>query len=65
MKAQSHSCEESFTKDLKLKLYIKGMQGGEKPFPCPMCGSQFYFSARMKDHIEKNHKSQDLTVSEV
>ena len=30
-----------------------------------MCGTQFYFSARIKDHIEKNHKSKDLTVSEV
>ena len=30
-----------------------------------MCGSQFYFTARIKDHIEKNQKSQDLTVSEV
>ena len=59
------SCEESFAKDSKLKLHIKGMQGGKKPFSCPMCGSQFYFSTTMKDHIEKNHKSQDLTVSEV
>ena len=59
------SCEESFAKDFKLKLHIKGMQVEKKPFSCPMCGSQFYFSTRMKDHIEKNHKSQDLTVSEV
>merc|ERR1712051_630000 len=60
------SCEESFAKDFKLKLHIKGMQMEKKPFSCPMCGSQFYFSTRMKDHIEKNHKSQqDLTVSEV
>ena len=59
------SCEESFAKDSKLKLYIKGMQGRKKPFSCPMCGSQFYFSTRLKDHIEKKHKSQDFTVSEV
>ena len=59
------SCEESFAKDSKLKLHIRGMHGGKKQFSCPMCGSQFYFSTRLKDHIEKNHKSQDLTVSEV
>ena len=39
-----------------LKLNIKGMLGGKKPFSCPMCGSQFYFSTRMKDHIEKESK---------
>ena len=59
------SCEASFAKDFKSKLYIKGMQGGKKPFSCPMCGPQFYFSTKMQDHIEKNHKSQDLTMTEV
>ena len=59
------SSEESFAKDFKLKLHIKGMQGGKKPFSCPMCGSQFYFSTSMKDHIEKNHKWKDFTALEV
>ena len=59
------SCEESFAKGSKLKSHIKGMQGGKKLFSCPMCGSQFYFSTTMQDHIEKNHKSQDFTVSDV
>ena len=30
------SCEESFAKDSKLKLHIKGMQEGKKPFSCPI-----------------------------
>ena len=59
------SCEESFAKHFKLKPQIKGMQGGKKPFSCPMCCSQFYFSTTMQDHIIKNHKSQDLTMTEV
>ena len=41
------------------------MQGGKKAVFMSYVGSQFYFFARMKGHIEKNHKSQDLTVSEV
>ena len=67
MKALSHSYVipviKSFDKDSKLKLHIKGMQGRKKPFLCAMCGSQFYFTTKLYDHIETNHESQDITVS--
>ena len=32
------------------------MQGGNKPFSCPMCGSQFYFSTRMKEPTSRVHE---------
>ena len=32
----------------------------KKPFPCPQCGLQFYFSTRLKKHIPKSHKGKTL-----
>jgi KRAB domain-containing zinc finger protein len=31
---------------------------GKKPFPCSQCESQFYFSTRLKEHIEKVHEGK-------
>ena len=50
------SCEESFAKDSKLKLHIKGMQGGESSKVLRLV---IFFN------IEEKHKSQNLTASEV
>ena len=69
MKAQSHPyvilVRNHLPKNPNWIYTSKECKGEKKLFSCPMCGPQFHFSTSLKDHIEKNHKSEDFTVSGV
>ena len=55
-------CRKGFTQPHTLKLHIKNVHEGVKPFKCPSCGKAFSIGQNMKRHIKIHHKEQIFSV---